>query len=590
MTLQDSHKHKKKTRGSYQALLKTYLRPQWVRVTLMALLLLVSIALQLLNPQLLSSFIDIAIAGGSYSTLLTLGGLFVGIALANQAVSVGATYMNELVAWTATNWLRRDLVAHCLNLDMSFHQEYTPGALIERIDGDADTLANFFSQIIIYLVGNALLLLGVVALLFHIDWRLGVTMILFICLAMGILVVIHKYAVPRWVANRQKSAEFFGFLGEHLEGTEEIRANGASGYVMVRFFLFLRKWLPITRDSAVAGFSTWMTIVTIFALGNAVAFIIGAYLLSIHSITLGTVYLIFYYTNLIMDPIEQIRNQMQELQAAAAGIERIQQLLQIRSVLTDGTGEQLPSGPLAVAFEHVTFGYTPTEPVLHDLSLHLAASRILGLLGRTGSGKTTLVRLLLRFYDPQAGEIRLGQAPLKAAHLHDIRQRVGMVSQEVQLFSGSVRDNLTFFDSSIADSDIIAVLKEVGLARWFESLSAGLDTQISAGGQGLSAGESQMLACARVFLTNPGLVILDEASSRLDLKTEQIMEQAMQKLLQGRTAIIIAHRLSTVKRADEILILQDGRILEHGAQAALRADPTSHYAHLLETGLQEVLS
>ena len=590
MTGQDSHKHKKKTRGSYQALLKTYLRPQWVKVALMALLLLTSIALQLLNPQLLSSFIDIAIAGGSYSTLLMLGGLFVGIALANQAVSVGATYMSELVAWTATNWLRRDLVAHCLNLDMSFHQEYTPGALIERIDGDADTLANFFSQIIIYLLGNALLLLGIVALLFRIDWRLGATMILFICLAMGILVVIHKYAVPRWVANRQKSAEFFGFLGEHLEGTEEIRANGASDYVMSRFFLFLRKWLPITRDSAVAGFSTWMTIVTIFALGNAVAFIIGAYLLSIHSITLGTVYLIFYYTNLIVDPIEQIRDQMQELQAAAAGIERIQQLLQIRSALMDGIGEQLPPGALAVEFEHVTFGYTPAEPVLHDLSLRLPAGRVLGLLGRTGSGKTTLVRLLLRFYDPQEGEIRMGQVPLKATRLHDIRQHVGMVSQEVQLFSGSVRDNLTFFDSRIADADIIAVLKEVGLARWFESLTAGLDTQIGAGGQGLSAGESQLLACARVFLTNPGLVILDEASSRLDLKTEQIMEQAMQKLLQGRTAIIIAHRLSTVQRADEILILQDGRILEHGAQAALRANATSHYAHLLETGLQEVLS
>ena len=363
---------KKKTSGSYRALLRTYLRPQWKKVALMGLLLLTSIALQLFNPQLLSSFIDIAIHGGSYNTLLAIGGLFVGIALANQAISVGATYMSELVAWTATNWLRRDLVAHCLNLNMTFHQEYTPGALIERIDGDADTLANFFSQIIIYLVGNMLLLLGIVALLFRIDWRLGATMILFICLALGILAVIHKYAVPRWVANRQKSAEFFGFLGEHLEGTEEIRANGANNYVMSRFFLFLRRWLPITRQSAVAGFLTWMTIVTIFALGNAVAFIIGAYLLSIHTITLGTVYLIFYYTNLVVQPIEQIRDQLQELQAAAAGIERIQQLLQMQSALADGTGEQLPSGPLAVDFQHMTFGYSTTEPVLHDLTLHLS--------------------------------------------------------------------------------------------------------------------------------------------------------------------------------------------------------------------------
>lgn len=583
------HSRKKKTSGTYRALLRTYLRPQWTKVALMVVLLLISIALQLINPQLLSSFIDIAIHGGSYDTLLAIGGLFVGIALANQVVSVGATYMSEQVAWTATNWLRRDLVAHCLNLDMSFHQAYTPGALIERVDGDADTLANFFSQIIIYLVGNALLLLGIVALLFRIDWRPGVTMILFICLAMGILVVIHRYAVPRWVANRQKSAEFFGFLGEHLEGTEEIRANGANQYVMSRFFLFLRKWLPITRQSAVAGFSTWTTIVTIFALGNAVAFIIGAYLLSVHSISLGTVYLIFYYTNLIVQPIEQIRDQLQELQAAAAGIERIQQLLQTRSALADGIREQVPAGPLAVDFEHVAFGYPATDPVLHDITLHLAAGRVLGLLGRTGSGKTTLVRLLLRFYDPQEGEISIGNVPLKAARLRNLRQRVGMVSQEVQLFHGSVRDNLTFFDPSVADTDIIGALKEVGLTRWFEALPRGLDSEVGAGGEGLSAGESQLLACARVFLTNPGLVILDEASSRLDLKTEQIMEQAMQKMLQGRTAIIIAHRLSTVQYADEILVLHDGCMLEHGLQADLRSDSTSHYARLLETGLQEVL-
>src|SRR5450759_2735635 len=205
-----------------------------------------------------------------------------------------------------------------------------------------------------------------------------------------------------------------------------------------------------------------MTIVTIFAIGNAVAFIIGAYLLSIHSISLGTVYLIFYYTNLIVQPIEQIRDQLQELQAAAAGIERIQQLLQTQSALADGIGEQLPAGPLAVDFQHMTFGYPATDPVLHDITLHLAPGRVLGLLGRTGSGKTTLVRLLLRFYDPQEGEIKMGNVPLKAARLQNLRQHVGMVSQEVQLFHGSVRDNLTFFDPSVADTDIIRALKEVG--------------------------------------------------------------------------------------------------------------------------------
>jgi ATP-binding cassette subfamily B protein len=212
------------------------------------------------------------------------------------------------------------------------------------------------------------------------------------------------------------------------------------------------------------------------------------------------------------------------------------------------------------------------------------------MLGRTGSGKTTLTRLLFRLYDPNAGALRLGDVDIRDVSLQNLRGRVGMVTQDVQLFQASVRDNLTLFSPRIPDQAILSVLREIGLWDWFQSLPDGLDTQLGAGGSGLSAGQAQLLAFTRVFLKDPGLVILDEASSRLDPATERLLERAIDRLFQNRTGIVIAHRLGTVQRADNILILDNGRIAEYGPRAALAADPESRFAHLLRAGLEEVLA
>jgi len=224
------------------------------------------------------------------------------------------------------------------------------------------------------------------------------------------------------------------------------------------------------------------------------------------------------------------------------------------------------------------------------VSLSLRPGEILGLLGRTGSGKSTLSRLLFRLYDPQGGAIRLGGADLRSLALGDLRRRVGMVTQEVQLFQASVRENLTMFDPLIDDAQVEAALRALGLWEWASGLPHGLDTALGGGGQGLSAGEAQLLAFTRVFLKDPGLVILDEASSRLDPATERLLERAISRLLAGRSAIIIAHRLATVERADSIAILEGGRLAELGPRVALAANPGSHFARLLRTGIEEVLA
>lgn len=595
----------------YWNLLVNYLESQWPRALLLSVLLFSSIGLQLVNPQIMRHFIDTAQSGGASETLLRVALLFIGVALVQQVASVLATYVSENVAWTATNALRADLAEHCLHLDMSFHNAHAPGEMIERVDGDVTALSNFFSQFVIQLLGNALLLVGVLALLFREDWRVGLALTGFALLALFILGRFRNVAVPHWTAERQASADLFGFLEERLSGTEDIRSNGAEAYVMRHFYRLMRELMQRSLKAALMVNILLNTSFLSFALGNAVAFVMGAWLFQERVLTIGTVYITFHYTTMLERPIRQITRQMEDLQKAGAGITRIRELFYRQSKVQDlaaslPEGSALPRGALAVEFQDVSFGYDDAvssgdskpsdngkDTVLRDLSFRLPPGTVLGLLGRTGSGKTTLTRLLFRLYDPDSGVIRLGAAVLTDIHqvpLTDLRQRIGMVTQNIQLFHATVRDNLTFFDDSIPDERILHVIHELGLSKWYESLPEGLDTELESGGGGLSAGEAQLLAFMRVFLQDSGLVILDEASSRLDPATEHLIERAVDKLVQNRTAIIIAHRLGTVQRADEIMILEDGCIGEYGARSKLASDPNSRFYGLLQTGLEDVLA
>jgi ATP-binding cassette subfamily B protein len=375
----------------------------------------------------------------------------------------------------------------------------------------------------------------------------------------------------------------------------------------------------------------------VYAIGYAIGLALGVYLYTRGQASLGTAYLIVYYVGMLSEPLQGIRRQIQELQQASASLQRVRELFAIQSRLGNGSpagkGAHLPAGPLEVAFEQVSFAYqdglsggsngvpsklegtsanaggvsqgsaaedevdgSSESLVLEEISFRLQAGKVLGVLGRTGSGKSTLTRLLFRLYDPAQGAIRLGGADLRAVATGELRQRVGMVTQEVQLFDASVRANLSFFNPAITTEQIEAALKNLRLWNWVKSLPQGLDTHLaggtggSASSGGLSAGEAQLLAFARVFLKDPGLVILDEASSRLDPITENLMEQAVGRLFAGRTGILIAHRLKTVQRADEILILENGRVIEAGPRPALAADRSSRFYALLQTGMEEVLA
>ncbi|MFS0724802.1 ABC transporter ATP-binding protein [Paenibacillus sp. 1P07SE] len=574
----------------YYDLLHRYLLPQRRTLIGLAALLLTSIALQLVNPQIIRYFIDHAQGSGPMEQLIYAALVFIGFSLFNQIISVIATYVSENVGWRTTNTMRSDLASHCLSLDMSFHKKHTSGSIIERVDGDVNALANFFSSFIIHLAGNLLLMIGIIVLLFRENWLIGLGMTVFVAGALYLIQWIRKFAVPVWKQWREVNAEMYGFLGEQLEGTEDIRANGAAGFVMTRFFRLIRRMLPI-RVRAFLGFAAmWCTTIIVFALGNAMAFGISAYLFTGGSISIGTVYLIFHYTELLAKPIEKIRTQFEDLQKADASIIRIRELFETKPRIIDGPGMRLPEGPLSLEFREVGFSYEEDKRTLEQLSFRLEKGEVLGLLGRTGSGKSTIARLLMRFYDPQEGEIRLGGVDIRQCKLSELRKKVALVTQNIEIVQGNVRDNLTFYDRSIPDEQMVEVLRELGLGRWYDSMPAGLDTPLDSGGGSLSAGEAQLLAFARVFLTEPGLVILDEASSRLDPYTEHYIERAVSRLLEERTCIMIAHRLQTVHRADRILIIEDGRLLETGARRALAADADSRFSRMLATGMEEVLA
>ena len=557
-------------------------------MSLLAVILCGTIGVQVVTPLLMSRFIDQATSGGALRDLVTLALLTMSLALAGQGAAVAETYVAENVSWTATNALRADLLSHLLRLDASFHTAHTPGELIERVDGDVATLARFFSRFVVSVLGNGVLVVGVLVLLYHVDWRIGLGLSLFVMLALTAMLRIRAVATPSWAAERQASADFYGFLGEYLAGLEDIRASGAGAFVLRRCAAQMRSWLAVTRKAQMWGYAMIATSQGLFALGTAVAFALSAVLYRSGTLTIGTVYLIFRYTEVLRQPTEQIRNEVQDLQQADASIGRVETLLRTVPRLTDGPGVALPPGPLAVELDGVSFGYATNVPVLHDISVRMEPGRVLGVVGRTGSGKTTLTRLLSRFYDPLTGVVRLGGMDVRAVPLAAVRTRIGLVTQDVHLFNASVRDNLTLFDASVPDERIRAVLDTLGLSDWLRELPRGLDTPLGSGGAGLSAGQAQVLACARIFLRDPDVVILDEASSRLDPATERLVHTALGRLLAGRTGVIVAHRLTTMAYANDILVLENGRVREYGPRLALAADPTSHFAGLLRAATEEV--
>lgn len=571
-------------------LIRPYARQRRGQLTVLAVLLLAVTLLQVLNPQLVRGYIDEVAAGGRISVLVRAAVAYLAVAAVLQVLRIGAAYLGENVAWGMTNALRADLTGHCVHLDARFHQRHTPGELIERVDGDVTTLAQFLSSAFFVIVSNLLLVLGIFISLFVIDWRIGCVLLAYAVIALVTLLRIRGIALDAWTRVRQTSAEMFGSLGERVSSVDDVRTSGAEAYVLGRLDRQGEQLLRDQRTAQVRSNTVFTVMHGLYLFGYGGALAVGAVLYARGWASLGTVYLVIAYTNFIYLPLNEVRAQIQETQRASAGLKRVIELFDTAPAIADGPGVDLPAGALAVEVRDVSFRYgDDADWALREVSLRLAPGEVLGVSGRTGSGKTTLARLLARTDDPTTGQVLLAGHDLRQARGVDLRGHVGVITQDVQIFHGTVYDNVTMFDESVDRTRVEAAIADLGLADWLARLPDGVDTVLEAGAAALSAGEAQLLAICRIFLADPGLVILDEVSSRLDLETERRLERALTGLLAGRTGMVIGHRPATLARADRIAIFERGRIVESGPRDGLLADPESRLSRLVAAAREEAL-
>ncbi|MHC1730414.1 MAG: ABC transporter ATP-binding protein, partial [Bacteroidales bacterium] len=559
-------------------------RFRWVSA--MVILLLGNIALQAISPQIMRNFIN-QVSGKANSEQIIRSALFYLLTvIAGQIVYALATYVSASVGWTATNHFRRDLTMHCLKQDLSFQKNYSPGEMIERIDGDLNVLGNFFSQFTVRVLGNSLLVMIVLILIWLESWQIGLVYSFYIGVSFAFLLTLQTKTSEYFRALRQWLSHLSGFWEELLSTSEDIKSLGAENYIEEQN-ITKQKELIIRGRRAMVFFRSFISAMgAVFLIGNVLAIGMGTYLLQDGQIVIGTIFLLIVYTNLLATNLGNIANEVNDYHQATVALERLNELLSKSSSLEEGILScSLPSAP-EITFEEVSFCYQPNLSVLQKISFTVEEGQVLGIIGRTGSGKSTIARLLFRFYDPGQGEIKINHLDIRKFKLSELRSSIGFVTQDVQLYQASIRDNLSFFNPQIPDAQIISALEDVGLKEWLSSFEHGLDTMIHAD-FGLSGGEAQLLAFARVLLKNPKIIILDEASSRLDAASEAKLDEALNRLLSGRTVIIIAHRLNTLQRVDKILWIENGVMKEFGAYQTLSKDLSSHFSWLLQMELKE---
>ena len=584
------------------------LRPDARRWLGLGLLVALASAASLAGPLVIRRIVDQAGHGAPASRLTSLALLFLGLAVTAQLISVAVSWFATVTAWHTTNQIRLRLAHHVLGLDHEFHRRHTPGELIQRVDGDVTSVSDFLGRVVPRVAGAAAMVLGMAAVLAVVDWRLALGALAYVVASAGLVVRGRHRAVGEASEEMGAYAHLYGGIEERLTAAEDLRANGAGAHAMWRFVDESAATMRTSVRRESAFLRLWWAVQGSVAVGSALSLVAGALLVSSGAITLGTAFLMFQYVLLLERPLEDIVQQLETVQKANGAMVRVIDLLAVEaSILDEGTTSP-PPGPLGIEFDHVSFEYAASfdysttgddnrdndsdddndgdggERVLHDVSLSIAAGRSVGVVGRTGSGKTTLSRLVLRLVEATHGEVRLGGVPIAGIPLAELRRRVAMIPQEVELFSGTVRDNVTLFDDAPTDVQVAHALQRVGLSALAEG---GVRRELGAAGAGLSAGEAQLLALARVWLREPDLVVLDEATARVDPITEARLEAAIAELLQGRTAVVIAHRLSTLRHVDEIVVLDHGTVVEHGTHAALAADPGSRFHHLLQLALED---
>lgn len=563
--------------GHWRAL-AALLQPFRRRVLALGAFAAIGAAIPLVGPLLLRLIIDRAVAGEPTSALITPAAGYVAAAVVSQIIAVAVLWSATRLTWRVTDAARVELTDHVLAHDLSFHNGHTPGELVERVDGDLTAVSDHLADFAVTLMGVAFTLVGMVIVVSVIDWRIGIALAGYVVIAGFAFAKVKDRAVAEAEAERGAMAQLYGGIEERLVGVDDLRANGAGHHAMSRFGRDARTALgaAVRRERQVV----WLWHGATGGVAGGAVFALTAGVVGVNAgwISIGTAFLLFQYTQLMQQPLDQIIDQLQQIQKAAGAMLRVRDLLLSQPATPPADGPAVPQRPIAVSFDGVVFSYGD-EPVLEGIDLTVGPGRSVGIVGPTGTGKSTLGRLLTRSMAPRDGTIRLGDVDLAELGEADLRATLGVVPQDVAIFNASLRDNVTLFDAAVSDDDVLQALRDVGL----ENLAAGPDglhRTLDGDGGGLSAGETQLIALSRVFLRDPAVVLLDEATSRVDPETEAVVLGSIDRLLRGRTALVIAHRLSTLEHVDDIAVLDHGRVVEYADRATLLADDST-YARLV---------
>ena len=480
--------------------------------------------------------------------------------------------------------LRVRVFVHLQQLGLDFFTEEKAGVVMTRMTSDIENLQQLLQDGLSQFALQALTMLTIVVILLAMDPMLAV---------IAIVAVIPPLVAASWwfhVASdhayttvRDRIADVMSDLSESLHGMRVVTTHNRQA----RNVATHRRIVGAYRDANVTtgriGALYGALTISIGILGQALVLAIGGHLVLEHKLSIGALVAFFLYLNRFFQPIQLLVQQYNALQQSRSSITKLRSLLETRpSVVDQPDAREL--GPIegAISFEDVSFGYDPERPVLHDLNLEIAPGETVALVGPTGGGKSTIAKLIVRFYDPSSGVIRVDGQDLRGLRSSSLRRQLGVVPQEPFLFVGSIRDNLRFARPEASEEEVREAVDRVGLRELVDRLPEGLDTYVHERGQTLSAGERQLLALGRAFLAHPRVLVLDEATSSLDLRSETAVEQALDALLEDRTAILIAHRLSTAKRADRIVVISGGRIIEQGSHDQL-LEAEGRYASMFAT-------
>jgi ABC-type multidrug transport system fused ATPase/permease subunit len=546
--------------------------PYKLRTTLAILSLLAATLTALVPPYLAKLALDDGIRQQDLQALTVIVALFVVAGLANLATSGAQTYFTGWTGERILADLRNKLFRHLQRLSLGYYERNRAGVIISRLTNDVDALDQLVTDGVTTLVQNTLLLVGSAAVLFWLDWRLALAT-LSVIPAMAIATAIFRIRSSRaYRAVRERLGLVTATLAEDIAGMRVVQSFTRESARRRNFEEVNAHYRAANQQTVITNGLYFPFVDFLSAVATAVVLGYGGYLVAGGELTVGTLFAFILYVSNFFDPVQQLSQLYNTFLAAVAALDKIMDVLDEEPEVRDRPGaRELGQIDGHVELRNLRFGYGEGPEVLHGLDLDVPAGTTVALVGHTGAGKSTIAKLLARFYDPREGSITVDGTDLRDVTQESLRRQLGIVPQEGFLFAGSVRDNIAFGRSDATNEEIRAAASAVGAHDFIMRLEGGYETDLQERGTRLSLGQRQLVAFARALLADPRILILDEATSSVDIGTEQRIETALRTLLAGRTAFVIAHRLSTIRGSDLIVVLEHGQIVEQGSHDDLMA-------------------